>query len=60
MAAICPLPLPQVMILLEVCENGALRERLFDTELCWALVARLALDVALGLQSLHAHRLVHR
>jgi serine/threonine protein kinase len=50
----------QVMILMEVCENGALRERLFDSELSWSLRARLALDVALGLQALHAHHLVHR
>lgn len=48
------------MILLEVCQNGALRERLFDTELSWSLLARLALDVALGLQYLHERHLVHR
>ena len=50
----------QVMILMEICENGALRERLFDTELSWSLLTRLALDIALALQCLHSHHLVHR
>ena len=55
------------MIVMEVCVNGALREQLLreglqgeEKALSWPLRARLALDVARGLQHLHARRLVHR
>ena len=44
---------------MELCENGALREKLQE-ELPWSLIVRLALDVASGLSFLHENEIIHR
>jgi serine/threonine protein kinase len=44
---------------MELCERGALRERICDG-LSWTLLVRLALDVANGLSFLHQQHIVHR
>lgn len=49
----------QVLIVMELCERGALRERIGDG-LSWPLIVRLALDVATGLNFLHQQHFVHR
>jgi serine/threonine protein kinase len=49
----------QVMIVMELCENGALREKIQE-DLPWNLIVRLALDIATGLSFLHENNIVHR
>lgn len=44
---------------MELCENGALREKLKE-ELPWNLVVRLALDITSGLSFLHENDIIHR
>lgn len=47
------------MIVMELCENGALREKIQE-DLPWNLTVRLALDIATGLSFLHENNIVHR
>jgi serine/threonine protein kinase len=47
------------MIVMELCERGALRERIQEG-LPWNLTVRLACDVASGLKFLHDNKIVHR
>lgn len=47
------------MIIMELCENGALREKIQE-DLPWNLVVRLALDISSGLLFLHENQIVHR
>jgi len=49
----------QVMIVMELCTYGALREGL-RYYLSWPLRVRLCLDVAEGLAFLHGKRIIHR
>lgn len=49
----------QVLIIMELCERGALRERICDG-LPWPLIVRLALDIAGGLSFLHKNHICHR
>ena len=44
---------------MELCENGALREKIQE-DLPWNLTVRLALDIATGLSFLHENNIVHR
>jgi serine/threonine protein kinase len=47
------------MIIMELCENGALREKIQE-ELPWNLIVRLASDISSGLSFLHENHIVHR
>jgi len=49
----------KVMILMELCTCGALREGL-RYPLPWSLRVRLALDIAIGLAFLHENNIIHR
>ena len=49
----------KIMILMELCKNGALREVL-KLHVPWALRVRMALDVAQGLAFLHDQNIIHR
>ncbi|CAM9908975.1 unnamed protein product, partial [Laminaria digitata] len=48
-----------VMVAMELCTNGALREAL-KLNISWPLKARIALDMTDGLQYLHQHGIIHR
>jgi serine/threonine protein kinase len=52
----------QVMIAMELCERGALREclQLYSRESNWELIVRLGMDIAQGLHFLHERGIVHR
>lgn len=47
------------MIVMELCERGALRECL-HTDLPWNLRARIALDISMGISFLHDQQIIHR
>jgi leucine-rich repeat kinase 2 len=49
----------KVMIIMELCSNGALRECLEQT-LGWNLKIRIALDIAQGILFLHEQGIIHR
>lgn len=49
----------KVMIIMELCTNGALRECL-EHNLKWNLKIRIALDIAQGLVFLHEQGIIHR
>eukprot|EP01041_Mallomonas_annulata_P008495 gene8495-17522_t len=49
----------KVMIVMELCSHGALREGL-RYPLPWSLRVRLALDTAMGLAFLHENNIIHR
>ena len=49
----------KIMILMELCKNGALREAL-KLSLPWNLRVRMALEIAQGLAFLHSQSIIHR
>ena len=49
----------KIMIVMELCKNGALRE-LLKRKLSWSLKIRLALDIAQGIAFLHENGIIHR
>ncbi|CAM9132486.1 unnamed protein product, partial [Choristocarpus tenellus] len=49
----------KVMVAMEMCTNGALREAL-KLHLSWPLKVRIALDMTSGLQYLHEQGIIHR
>ena len=49
----------QVMILMELCKHGTLRDVL-KYNLPWNLLVRLALDIAQGLDFMHGQNIIHR
>lgn len=49
----------KIMIVMELCKNGALRE-LLKRKLSWPLKIRLALDIAQGIAFLHENGIIHR
>jgi serine/threonine protein kinase len=49
----------KVMIVLELCEKGALRENLRKV-LPWNLKVRICLDIAYGIDFLHQQGIIHR
>ncbi|CAM9712504.1 unnamed protein product [Sphacelaria rigidula] len=48
-----------VMLAMELCSNGALRETL-KLDIAWPLKVRIAGDMAAGLNCLHEHGIIHR
>eukprot|EP00752_Nemacystus_decipiens_P005914 g5345.t2 len=48
-----------VMVAMELCTNGALREAL-KLDISWPLKVRIASDMTDGLQYLHQHGIIHR
>ena len=49
----------KIMILMELCKNGALREAL-KLSLPWNLRVRMALEIVQGIEFLHSQSIIHR
>lgn len=50
----------KMMIVMELCENGVLRDAICHKQLPWNLRVRLVLDAAQGLTFLHQRQIIHR